>query len=98
MDASTKPSEVNKASSTFSLFTLPCFAPFLVAHLSQATKKNCKRKIKTGMGSRSAMEERSGSRGRYHRQEDKAHVAEGLTKAQAYTPTICLQEENKLMW
>ena len=43
------------------------------------------RKYKTirGMGSRSAMEERSGSRGRYHRQEDSAHVTEGLTKAQS---------------
>jgi len=43
------------------------------------------RKFKTirGMGSRSAMEERSGSRGRYYQQSDAAHVAEGLTKAQA---------------
>jgi len=43
------------------------------------------RKFKTirGMGSRSAMEERSGSRGRYHQQSDGAHVTEGLTKAQA---------------
>lgn len=43
------------------------------------------RKYKTirGMGSRSAMEERSGSRGRYYQQSETAHVAEGLTKAQA---------------
>lgn len=43
------------------------------------------RKYKTirGMGSRSAMEERSGSRGRYHRQDGQAHVTEGLTKSQA---------------
>jgi IMP dehydrogenase len=43
------------------------------------------RKYKTirGMGSRSAMEERSGSRGRYHQQSDTTHVSEGLTKAQA---------------
>jgi len=34
-----------------------------------------------GMGSRSAMEERSGSRGRYYRQED-AHVTEHLTNEQ----------------
>ncbi|KAL6077120.1 Inosine-5'-monophosphate dehydrogenase [Balamuthia mandrillaris] len=36
-----------------------------------------------GMGSRSAMAERSGSRGRYHRQSSEQHVTEGLTKAQA---------------
>lgn len=43
------------------------------------------RKYKTirGMGSRSAMEERSGSRGRYHRQDGEAHVTESLTTAQA---------------
>jgi len=34
-----------------------------------------------GMGSRSAMEERSGSRGRYYRQED-SHVTESLTNEQ----------------
>ena len=34
-----------------------------------------------GMGSRSAMEERSGSRGRYHRQ-GADHAAEGLTRSQ----------------
>jgi len=34
-----------------------------------------------GMGSRTAMEERSGSRGRYHRQED-GHVTEELTSQQ----------------
>jgi len=34
-----------------------------------------------GMGSRSAMEERSGSRGRYYRQEDQ-HVTENLTNEQ----------------
>lgn len=43
------------------------------------------RKYKTirGMGSRSAMEERSGSRGRYHLQDHGAHVTESLTKSQA---------------
>ena len=35
------------------------------------------------MGSRSAMESRSGSRDRYHRQDTKGHVTEGLTQAQA---------------
>eukprot|EP01121_Diplochlamys_sp_Union-15-3_P000455 TRINITY_DN10413_c0_g2_i1.p1 TRINITY_DN10413_c0_g2~~TRINITY_DN10413_c0_g2_i1.p1 ORF type:complete len:136 (-),score=27.95 TRINITY_DN10413_c0_g2_i1:17-424(-) len=35
-----------------------------------------------GMGSRGAMEERSGSRARYYRQDDKQHVAEELTKEQ----------------
>jgi len=35
-----------------------------------------------GMGARSAMEERSGSRGRYYRQEDKNHSAEQLTNEQ----------------
>jgi len=38
-------------------------------------------KMIRGMGSRSAMEERSGSRGRYHRQTD-THVAEQLTTEQ----------------
>jgi len=43
------------------------------------------RKYKTirGMGSRSAMEARSGSRGRYYRQEGTAHVTEELTTQQA---------------
>lgn len=43
------------------------------------------RKYKTirGMGSRSAMEERSGSRDRYHRQDTQGHVTEGLTSKQA---------------
>lgn len=35
-----------------------------------------------GMGSRAAMEERSGSRGRYHRQNDDEHVTEELTAGQ----------------
>jgi IMP dehydrogenase len=35
-----------------------------------------------GMGARSAMEERSGSRGRYHRQEESKHAAEELTTEQ----------------
>jgi IMP dehydrogenase len=35
-----------------------------------------------GMGARSAMEERSGSRGRYHRQEENKHAAEELTNEQ----------------
>jgi IMP dehydrogenase len=35
-----------------------------------------------GMGARSAMEERSGSRGRYHRQEDQKHASEELTNEQ----------------
>jgi IMP dehydrogenase len=35
-----------------------------------------------GMGSRSAMEERSGSRVRYYRQDEKQHVAESLTDEQ----------------
>jgi IMP dehydrogenase len=34
------------------------------------------------MGSRSAMEERSGSRGRYHRQDDDTHTTEELTTQQ----------------
>jgi len=47
------------------------------------TKNGRKFKTIRGMGSRSAMEERSGSRGRYGQQSDGAHVTEGLTKAQA---------------
>jgi IMP dehydrogenase len=35
-----------------------------------------------GMGARSAMEERSGSRGRYYRQEENKHAAEQLTNEQ----------------
>src|ERR1700728_136761 len=35
-----------------------------------------------GMGSRSAMEESSGSRGRYHRQDKEHHTAEELTQQQ----------------
>lgn len=35
-----------------------------------------------GMGSRSAMSERSGSRGRYYREDDQTNVAESLTQAQ----------------
>lgn len=45
-------------------------------------KDGRKYKIIRGMGSRSAMESRSGSRGRYYR-GDKSHATEGLTKAQA---------------
>eukprot|EP00462_Mataza_sp_D1_P025173 CAMPEP_0175144476 /NCGR_PEP_ID=MMETSP0087-20121206/14162_1 /TAXON_ID=136419 /ORGANISM="Unknown Unknown, Strain D1" /LENGTH=580 /DNA_ID=CAMNT_0016428967 /DNA_START=18 /DNA_END=1760 /DNA_ORIENTATION=- len=43
------------------------------------------RKYKTirGMGSRAAMEARSGSRGRYYRQEGEQHVTEELTSQQA---------------
>jgi len=43
------------------------------------------RKYKTirGMGSRSAMEERDGSRQRYHRQDNKKHTAVRLTSTQA---------------
>jgi len=49
----------------------------------QTVESNGKRyKSIRGMGSRSAMEERSGSRGRYYRQEDEQHVTEHLTNEQ----------------
>jgi IMP dehydrogenase len=35
-----------------------------------------------GMGSRSAMAERSGSRGRYHRNDEEGHTSEALTTKQ----------------
>jgi len=49
----------------------------------QLIKDGRKYKIIRGMGSRSAMESRSGSRGRYHQKDSKSHATEGLTSAQA---------------
>ena len=44
--------------------------------------KGKKYKTIRGMGSRSAMEQRSGSRGRYYQQKQDEHTAEELTNEQ----------------
>ncbi len=59
-----------------SVFPLP-----LKGHL--VVKNGKSYKTIRGMGSRSAMEERSGSRGRYHRQS-QSHSAEELTSGQVF--------------